>query len=115
MKCWNCGAELKELEFGKVSFRATCDVCHAALHCCANCVYYKPGLPNDCAVPGTDFIADRQATNFCEEFKILGKPPAPKKSADDVSKRLFGEDSSDLKKKDPKKRFNSLFDDINPI
>lgn len=90
MFCWVCGASLPPLEYGKISFRATCDKCGAALHCCKNCKHYKPGLPNDCAVPGTDFISDREANNFCEEFSILGKGPAPKSNQ-------------------PRKRFDDLF------
>lgn len=74
MYCWSCGTLLSDLSTGKISFRALCDKCGASLHCCQNCKYYKPGLPNDCAVPGTEYVADRQANNFCEEFFILGKP-----------------------------------------
>ena len=76
MNCWNCGFVMPEPSWGKLSFRALCDKCDAALHCCKNCKNYKPGLPNDCAIPGTDFIADRTANNFCEEFSLLGKGPA---------------------------------------
>lgn len=79
MNCWKCGAIITVPLGGKLSFRAECDVCYAALHCCQNCKYYKIGLPNDCAVPGTEYIADRQANNFCEEFSVLGKGPDPKK------------------------------------
>lgn len=93
MKCWKCGAAISDSSDSKVSFRATCDQCGAALHCCQNCKYYKPGLPNDCAVPGTDFIPDRQANNFCEEFRLLDKTPSPtfdpsksKKNFDDLFK-----------------------------
>lgn len=76
MYCWSCGALLSDLSYGKISFRALCEKCQAGLHCCQNCKHYKPGLPNDCAVPGTEYIADRQANNFCEDFLLLGKPPA---------------------------------------
>lgn len=75
MKCWKCGTTLQEPPYGKLTFRATCDKCNAELHCCKNCVFYKPGQPNDCLVPGTDYIADRAAANRCEEFKLLGKGP----------------------------------------
>lgn len=63
-------------------------------------------MTNDCLIPGTEYIADREALNYCEEFKLLGKPPAKKEDPSNVSKRLF---------KDPddepplKKSFDSLF------
>ena len=74
MNCWKCGAFLPGEE-RKISFRALCDHCGAALHCCKNCKFYAPGRANDCAVPGTEYVADRMASNFCEEFNLLGKPP----------------------------------------
>jgi hypothetical protein len=55
----------------KISFRATCPHCDIDLHTCSQCRYYSPGKPNDCLVPGTEFIRDREAANFCEEFKPL--------------------------------------------
>jgi hypothetical protein len=82
MKCWTCGKEVTLPNFGKISFRAVCEYCHAALHCCLNCKHYKPGRPNDCELPGTDYIADRSANNFCDEYNMLGKGPEPKKEND---------------------------------
>lgn len=101
--CWKCGHHLLHLP-KKVPFRAECDKCGAWLHCCRNCTNYKPGLPNDCKVPGTDPIADREAANFCEDFNLLGKGPEEKKNIDDVSRRLFGEAPEDKPK-----GFDSLF------
>lgn len=89
MKCWHCGTELADPPGGKISFRATCDKCQSWLHCCKNCKNYKPGAPNDCAVPGTEYIADRESSNFCEEFQLLGQAPQKKPNIDDISKRLF--------------------------
>jgi len=107
MKCWNCGKDLPDLAWGKVPFRETCDHCHAALHCCRNCVHYHPGKPNDCEVPNTDFVADRTAVNFCEDFKLSGKGPAKSGDINEASKRLFGDDDNPK----PKKGFDSLFND----
>ena len=87
MDCWTCGVQLEEPLYGKISFRAECDRCGAALHCCSNCKFYKPGLPNDCMVPGTEFIADRTAANLCEEFSVLGRF-IPKK---EVNKKGFND------------------------
>lgn len=108
MHCWNCSA-LLDLPEGKIHFRTTCDKCHTWLHCCRNCINYRPGLPNDCKIPGTDPIADRTAANFCDEFVALGKAPQSTADLKSVSERLFGE-SSPEKDKDPKKRFDNLFD-----
>jgi len=89
---------------GKLPFRATCDKCGSWLHCCKNCKHYRPGLPNDCFIPGTEYIADREGCNFCEEYALLGKGADQKGSASDASKRLFGEDTTERKKS-----FDSLF------
>ena len=102
-KCWKCGNEL-DLS-AKVSFRAICAKCSSWQHCCRNCKNYQPGLPNDCKIPGTDFIADREGANFCEEFQILGVGPSAKKDPNEVSKRLFGDDQP----KKPKNPFDDLF------
>ena len=57
------------------------------------------GKPNDCSVPGTEFIRNREDMNFCEEFspKIFSVSlPIPK---------------SPLGELEPKKDFQSLFKD----
>lgn len=89
MLCWKCGAQLKDPDWGKISFREECPTCRTPLHCCKNCVYYQPGLPNDCKVPGTEFVRDRTAMNLCEDFKILGTGPSKSVNAEDIAKRLF--------------------------
>lgn len=111
MKCWCCGANLPDPEYGKILFRAECDKCGAALHSCRNCKYYHLGKPNDCDVPGTDFIPDRTKANLCEEFK-LSKPgdQAVKPSVEEVENKLFSDGSvGDFPKPGPHDRFNSLF------
>lgn len=88
MICWKCKKEL-EPEM-KLTFRAVCPHCDRDLHVCVNCRFYAPGKPNDCAVPGTDFIRDREAVNFCEEFRVKGNQDPPSNG---------------------KNKFNSLFKD----
>lgn len=72
---------------------------------------YKPGMPNDCLIPGTDPIADREAGNYCEEFVVNGIGPAESKNLSEVSYRLFGEEETLPPKKNPKDAFGSLFKD----
>lgn len=88
MQCWKCGGDI-EVTQGKISFREVCDHCNAYLHCCRNCQFYRPGMANDCAIPDTEFVADREAANFCEDFKPLGKQVGKAVKASDVSKKLF--------------------------
>jgi hypothetical protein len=87
----------------KVGFRAQCQHCGIDLHTCAGCRYYVLGKPNDCAIPNTDFVRDREAMNFCEEFapKISSSSEPPPKQS------ILGEPP-------PKKGFQSLFKDDEP-
>lgn len=99
--CWKCKKIVSE-EPVKIGFRASCPHCSSDLHVCVNCRYYSPGKPNDCSVPGTDYVRDREASNLCEEFKLKTSEP-PRSSS---TKPLFSDDSP------PKKRdFKSLFKD----
>jgi len=99
--CWKCGKTVSEIPV-KIGFRATCPHCDIDLHVCKNCRYYAPGKPNDCMVPGTDPIRDREASILCEEFKEKIKEQKIEPSG--KAHRLLGEPE---KKKD----FNSLFKD----
>ena len=89
MNCWSCGATGSLPLGGKLSFRATCDSCGRDLHCCRQCAYYAPGKSNNCSVPGTDWVADREKNNFCDEFspsKTQQKAPSDqgKKRVEDL-------------------------------
>lgn len=91
--CWKCGYPLLAEEIFKMPFRAVCEKCDTDLHVCVNCLYYQIGKPNDCQVPGTDFIADRRKANFCEDFKLKGSLNSSSGSSiEEVSRRLFKED-----------------------
>ena len=108
MECWKCGTIWEPPANGKLSFRALCDECSAWLHACKNCKHYKPGMSNDCEVPDTEYVADREGGNFCEEFELLGQGPKKGEDVNEVSRRLFGEgDSKSLGEKD----FEDLFKD----
>lgn len=78
MNCPRCKKAVHD-QVVKIGFRAACPHCGADLHSCVNCRYYAPGKPNDCLIPGTEYIRDREAANFCEEFKVKldagEKPP----------------------------------------
>jgi len=74
--CWKC----KKAIAGKILFRTECPHCGIDVHVCKNCKYYAPGKPNDCSVPGTEFVRDREAMNFCEDFKPKSGSEPPREN-----------------------------------
>lgn len=92
MICWSCKKELIPFERGKIPFRATCEFCGADLHVCKNCRFWAPGKPNECLVPGTEWVSDRERSNLCEEFQIKeGIAPSAGLSKEDIAKKLFND------------------------
>ncbi len=87
--CWNCQKKIKE----SVKFKSVCEHCLAYLHCCLGCQYYQIGKPNNCLIPGTDLVRDREINNYCEDFKVLeGVQKINRPSVDEISKKLFGDE-----------------------
>jgi hypothetical protein len=89
MNCWKCKKNLGQLDL-KIGFRTACEYCSSDLHVCKNCRYYSPGKPNDCSIPETDPIRDREAANFCESFKqgvISEKPNTTTKDFNSLFKK----------------------------
>lgn len=84
MNCWKCAKLISE-EAVKIGFRAACPHCGIDLHTCTNCRYYAKGKPNDCAIPGTEYVRDREANNFCEDFK----PKLEAKPGSEPEKKKF--------------------------
>ncbi|MBT3394641.1 MAG: hypothetical protein HN411_06010 [Waddliaceae bacterium] len=105
MLCWKCGIDFGEIPDGKVGFRLQCDGCGSWQHVCINCNHYRIGLPNDCVIPDTDPVIDREGSNFCEYFVLCGAGPSDSANIDDVATDLFGDGVS---LKDPSS-FNDFF------
>lgn len=105
--CWKC---LASVEMKKVGFQSLCEACSSWLHCCKGCRHYRPGSPNDCMIPGTELVADREARNLCDEFEVNLKvgQEEHKKRLSDVERQLFGE-SSEEEDDDQPNPFDRLF------
>ncbi len=103
MNCWKCSKQVSEMPI-KIGFRMQCSHCDTDLHTCLGCRYHSPGKPNDCLVPGTEWIKTRAAMNYCEEFSPkLSSQPSFKDDAKERARKLFG-----LEEEKPKKL---LFED----
>ncbi len=66
--CYKCGAEIAARE--RVPFKELCPKCEAFLHCCRNCRLYDPHAHNHCMSRTTEFVADVERGNFCDEFEF---------------------------------------------
>ncbi len=108
--CWKCDEEMPDFG-GRIPFKSTCEKCHSWLHSCLNCKNYCPGKPNDCLIPGTPLISDREKFNLCVEFNPHKPPPVvPLSDASSIEEKLFGK-AEDKPKPKGKDRFNSFFGD----
>ena len=92
LKCYMCHADLGVEVIG---FRTLCDKCLACQHCCMNCRHHDRTKPNECRIPDTDFISDRSANNFCDEFKMKEEGRSPpsslsREAAIERAKKLLG-------------------------
>jgi hypothetical protein len=82
---------------GKVMREDLCPHCGASLHCCLNCHFYDEYAHNKCREPKTEWVTDREKSNFCEYFRFKegsgesGGDERSKKAREEL-KRLFGKD-----------------------
>jgi predicted RNA-binding Zn-ribbon protein involved in translation (DUF1610 family) len=94
--CARCGREIEIKE--RISRSSTCPSCGAWLHSCNNCVFYSPGMHNDCKESQAEYVSDKRAANFCGYFKYresaqgsMEKKDADSRSARDRFNKLFGD------------------------
>lgn len=46
----------------------TCPWCRSDLHVCLNCKYHETSRNNECAIPNTERVRERDRANHCNEF-----------------------------------------------
>ena len=88
-KCHACGAPWDGE--GTPGFKAVCESCSAFLHSCKNCRLHDPTAHNECLSSTTEYVADREGPNWCDEFdfKTTGKEPKAPGEGKDAWDRLF--------------------------
>ncbi len=107
--CHKCGASW-ESDKRQPGFKEICSECSAYLHCCRNCRFHTPSAHNQCYIPNTEYVADREKLNFCEEFEFREGAPqsdvnaSRKQQARDALDAVFGDDDEK-----PPPSFDNLF------
>jgi len=86
----------------------------AYLHSCMNCRFYEEHAHNNCYIPTTDWVADKEGPNFCDEFEFADADQNPQKTAGkdqarDAFTSLFGDSPLDTEKKAGLSDFEKLF------
>ncbi len=64
--CWNCGAELTALDYGRAD---TCRNCGRDTKACMGCEFYERGTNNDCRESQAERVVDKERSNFCDYFR----------------------------------------------
>lgn len=72
--CWKCGTAWEgDSQPGRAE---TCAQCSRDIRSCRNCQHHDPTYHNECRIPNTEMIRDRDRSNFCDEFELSKKKPA---------------------------------------
>lgn len=79
-RCHQCGAEYVSAK-KQPGPKDTCESCLAYLHSCKNCRFYDEHAHNNCYIPTTDWVADKEGPNFCDEFEFADAESTPRKGA----------------------------------
>ncbi len=69
MKCYNCGSELGEKEFGR---QDSCEKCGRDTRVCRNCKNYDKTRNNQCREEQAPRQVDKEKSTFCEWFQPGG-------------------------------------------
>ena len=63
--CWNCGAALGPLDYGRGDI---CKSCGRDTKVCKGCQFYEQGTHNDCHETQADRVVEKERSNFCDYF-----------------------------------------------
>ena len=54
----------------KIGRRDECPFCHRDIHACLQCRHYDRASHNQCREPQSEWVADKEAANFCGYFEF---------------------------------------------
>jgi hypothetical protein len=64
--CWNCGAPLTALDYGRAD---TCRKCGRDTKVCKGCEFYDRDAHNECRETQADRVVEKERSNFCDYFR----------------------------------------------
>jgi hypothetical protein len=64
--CWNCGAPLTVLDYGRAD---TCRKCGRDTKVCKGCQHYDRDAHNECHESQADRVVEKERSNFCDYFR----------------------------------------------
>ncbi len=67
--CWNCGTR-SDIVNMPISRSAQCPYCGKDLRSCRNCRHYDSTKSSMCREPNSDFVQDKERSNFCDWFSL---------------------------------------------
>ena len=74
-QCWSC-RQVTEMQ-DKVTRSDECPHCRNDMRSCKNCKYYDPGYHNECTETISEYIPDKERSNFMaciRHLKVSGMP-----------------------------------------
>lgn len=69
LQCFSCRNTI-EME-DKVTRSDTCIHCGCDMRVCKNCIYYDSSAHNQCRETISEYVPDKERSNFCSMFKPL--------------------------------------------
>ncbi|NLA41410.1 MAG: hypothetical protein GX874_08390 [Smithella sp.] len=84
--CAHCQKEIPEND--RIGRQAQCPLCGQDLRVCLNCVFYEPGVFNDCRENQAERVLDKSRSNFCDYFQYRRGAQAPDRRPADVQEKL---------------------------
>ncbi len=82
LNCPACEGALLATE--PLSYRESCEHCHADLHACKYCKNYDSTAYNECREPQAERVIDKEKNNRCDEYKINSNKTIFKSASEDL-------------------------------
>ena len=86
LQCFSCRNTI-EME-DKVTRSDTCIHCGSDIRVCKNCIYYDPGAHNQCRETISEYVPDKERSNFCGMFKPFTGERSAGEDVDEAKAKL---------------------------